>query len=260
LEPSVSLAGGRIATMVQGSTVVRVGAVQLNARLADVDYNLAACERLAGEGARQGAEWIVLPEFFSTAIAFDDRLARAALPTMWENSFYTGGERSDVGIHQVRGLDVGIAMRWEPMRTQIARRLRANVGHLEGGATIADATGPCSPNAAGTRARASSSPTWPSRGPQPRTRSRTGLAASPQRDVGVLVARRAPRRPSLLPSTCPGGRAMNDPRCRRTLPRRAPCGVGVARFSSLFAVFERRRGRRCARLALRMGMSVVGEM
>jgi predicted amidohydrolase len=160
---------------------IRVAAVQLDARLADVDHNLAACERLVDEAARLGAEWIVLPEFFTTAIAFDDRLADAALspdgaatqlllelaarhdavvggsflcrdadghvrnawmtatrdglagrhdkdmPTMWENSFYVGGDPADIGIHEVRGLDAGIAMCWELMRTGTARRLRGNV-------------------------------------------------------------------------------------------------------------------------------------
>ncbi len=59
---------------------MRVAAVQLEARLADVEANLAACERLADEAAAAGAEWIALPEFFTTGIAFDDRLADAALP------------------------------------------------------------------------------------------------------------------------------------------------------------------------------------
>jgi predicted amidohydrolase len=160
---------------------IRVAAVQLDAVLADVEHNLAACERLVGEAAVEGAEWIVLPEFFTTAIAFDDRLAAAALPpdgaatrlllelaarhgavvggsflcrdpdghvrnawitatpaglagrhdkdvpTMWENSFYVGGDPADIGIHEVSGLDVGVAMCWELMRTGTARRLRGKV-------------------------------------------------------------------------------------------------------------------------------------
>ena len=59
---------------------MRVGAVQLEAQLADVDANLAACERLADGAAAAGAEAIVLPEFFTTGIGFDERLADAALP------------------------------------------------------------------------------------------------------------------------------------------------------------------------------------
>jgi predicted amidohydrolase len=59
---------------------VRVAAIQLEARLADVDANLASCERLADDAGRAGAEAIVLPEFFTTGIGFDERLADAALP------------------------------------------------------------------------------------------------------------------------------------------------------------------------------------
>jgi predicted amidohydrolase len=58
---------------------MRVAAVQLEAKLADVDVNLAACERLADQAGRDGAEAIVLPEFFTTGIGFDERLAGAAL-------------------------------------------------------------------------------------------------------------------------------------------------------------------------------------
>jgi predicted amidohydrolase len=59
---------------------MRVAAVQLEAVPADVAANLAACERLAGEAAAQGAEAIVLPEFFSTGIGFLPELVDAALP------------------------------------------------------------------------------------------------------------------------------------------------------------------------------------
>src|SRR5688500_9188558 len=52
----------------------------MEAQLADVDANLAACERLGDEAGRAGAEAIVLPEFFTTGIGFDERLAGAALP------------------------------------------------------------------------------------------------------------------------------------------------------------------------------------
>lgn len=58
---------------------MRVAAVQLEARIADVDANLESCERLGDEAGRQGAEAIVLPEFFSTGIGFVEELAGAAL-------------------------------------------------------------------------------------------------------------------------------------------------------------------------------------
>src|SRR4051794_29125981 len=59
---------------------MRVAAVQLEAVVADVDANLAACERLADAAGAQGAEAIALPEFFSTGIGFVPALAEAALP------------------------------------------------------------------------------------------------------------------------------------------------------------------------------------
>src|SRR3954470_18203209 len=57
---------------------MRAAAIQLETRLADVAANLEACERLASEAAAAGADWIALPEFFTTGVAFDERLADAA--------------------------------------------------------------------------------------------------------------------------------------------------------------------------------------
>jgi predicted amidohydrolase len=59
---------------------VKVAAVQLEPVLGDVAENLRRCESLADEAARRGAELIVLPEFFTTGMAYLDRLADAALP------------------------------------------------------------------------------------------------------------------------------------------------------------------------------------
>ena len=58
---------------------MRVAAVQLEVVVADVPANLAACESLAREAARAGAEAIALPEFFTTGAAFVPELAGAAL-------------------------------------------------------------------------------------------------------------------------------------------------------------------------------------
>jgi len=58
---------------------MRVAAVQLEVALADVRTNLAACESLARDAARDGAEAIALPEFFTTGAAFVPELAGAAL-------------------------------------------------------------------------------------------------------------------------------------------------------------------------------------
>ena len=59
---------------------MRVAAVQLEVALADVPANLAACELLARKAARDGAQAIALPEFFTTGAAFVPELANAALP------------------------------------------------------------------------------------------------------------------------------------------------------------------------------------
>jgi predicted amidohydrolase len=53
------------------------------------------------------------------------------LPTMWENCFYVGG--TDDGVIQVDGSAVGVALCWEFMRTQTARRLRGRVQLVVGG-------------------------------------------------------------------------------------------------------------------------------
>jgi predicted amidohydrolase len=60
--------------------MVLAAAVQLEAVLGDIPTNLAACERLADEAGRAGAEIIALPEFFTTGIGFAPSLATAALP------------------------------------------------------------------------------------------------------------------------------------------------------------------------------------
>lgn len=59
---------------------IRAAAVQLEARLGDVDWNLEQCARLVAEAAREGAEWIVLPEFFPSGAAFRPDLDDRALP------------------------------------------------------------------------------------------------------------------------------------------------------------------------------------
>ncbi|HEX2127909.1 MAG TPA: carbon-nitrogen hydrolase family protein [Solirubrobacterales bacterium] len=166
---------------------MRAAAIQLEAKLADVEENLAMCERLAAEAAEGGAELIVLPEFFSSAIGFAPELASAVrpidgapaellrdlavrhralvggsflardedgevrnafllyepdgslagrhdkdMPTMWENSFYVGGNDDGV-ITTSSGLRLGVALCWELMRTQTPRRLAGRVDIVVGG-------------------------------------------------------------------------------------------------------------------------------
>jgi predicted amidohydrolase len=165
---------------------LRVAAVQLQPQLGVVDANLAACAVFVAQAAADGAQLVVLPEFFTTGMAYlpsmrtgtvsfdgpvthwlveqaarhdialggsflcrdDDGEARNAfvladaggvvgrhdkdLPTMWENAFYVGG--SDDGVIELRdGLRVGVALCWELMRSQTARRLRGRVDLVLGG-------------------------------------------------------------------------------------------------------------------------------
>ena len=59
---------------------MRVAAIQLQTVVGDVDANLAACEKLADIAAKDGAEWIILPEFFTTGMGFVPELAQHSLP------------------------------------------------------------------------------------------------------------------------------------------------------------------------------------
>jgi len=58
---------------------MRCAALQMAPVIGDVDANLEAALRLGDEAGAAGAEWIVLPEFFTTGVAFDERLAGAAI-------------------------------------------------------------------------------------------------------------------------------------------------------------------------------------
>ena len=50
---------------------VRVAAIQIHPKLADVNGNLERAERLIREALSHRAEWIVLPEFFTSGLAYD---------------------------------------------------------------------------------------------------------------------------------------------------------------------------------------------
>jgi predicted amidohydrolase len=62
------------------STKMRVAAIQLEPVIGDVAANLAACQRLADTAAEEGAEWIILPEFFTTGMGFFQDLSQRSLP------------------------------------------------------------------------------------------------------------------------------------------------------------------------------------
>jgi predicted amidohydrolase len=60
------------------SPTIRVAAVQMIAELANVDANLAKAERLVRVAFERGANWVILPEFFSSGMAFNPEMARAS--------------------------------------------------------------------------------------------------------------------------------------------------------------------------------------
>lgn len=256
--------------------MTRIAAIQLEPVLGDVGANLAACERLADEAAAAGAEWIVLPEFFTTGVGFLPELAAAALapdgeatalllalarrhealvggsflcrdadgharnafflatpdgiagrhdkdlPTMWENCFYVGG--ADDGLLGVDGAGVGVALCWELMRTQTARRLRGKVDVVVGGSCWW------------------SIPPWPPRAVTRRleaANARTAAAAAPAfaRLVGAPVVHaahsgpvecRMPASPLTYRGHFQGGALVSDARGRVLARRDAGEGAGVA--------------------------------
>lgn len=60
--------------------MLRVAAVQLEPVIGDVEANLDASQRLVRRAAREGAQWVLLPEFFTTGMGFLPALATTALP------------------------------------------------------------------------------------------------------------------------------------------------------------------------------------
>ena len=56
---------------------VRVAAIQLAVRLGDSSANMVSCERLAQSAVQEGAQWIALPEFFTTGVAWEPKIADA---------------------------------------------------------------------------------------------------------------------------------------------------------------------------------------
>jgi predicted amidohydrolase len=68
----VGVAATGVATIARAAhRPVRAAAIQLHPTLADVSANLERAERLIRDAIGQRAEWIVLPEFFTSGLAFD---------------------------------------------------------------------------------------------------------------------------------------------------------------------------------------------
>ena len=59
---------------------IQIAAIQMRARVGDVAGNLSHAESLVREAFRRGAEWVILPEFFTSAGAFAPSMLSAWLP------------------------------------------------------------------------------------------------------------------------------------------------------------------------------------
>jgi predicted amidohydrolase len=168
----------------------------MRAEVGAVADNLSHAESLAREAFRRGAEWVILPEFFTCPAAFAPavlsawlplegpalemlrKLAREHggvvggsflaksggdcfnsfllafpdgryhrhdkdLPTMWEGGYYVGG--SDDGVLATPAGPVGVALCWELIRSQTARRLLGKVDLVVGGSCWWDLRQPVPP-------------------------------------------------------------------------------------------------------------------
>lgn len=59
---------------------MRAAALQIEAEVGNIDANLEMCEYQAGGAAAAGADWIILPEFFSSGVGYLPQLAQNAPP------------------------------------------------------------------------------------------------------------------------------------------------------------------------------------
>ncbi len=62
------------------ATTLRVAAVQMEAAVGNVEANLEKAHQLVCRAFDQGAEWIILPEFFTSAVAFHPKMLDADRP------------------------------------------------------------------------------------------------------------------------------------------------------------------------------------
>lgn len=184
-QPTVATADDAERTPASDSRL-RVAAIQMTPKLADVDANLAQAEQLVREATRKGAQWIVLPEMFTSAAAFHEDMVTAIrplngapaqllrdlaregnvvvggsflandggrvfntfllvlpdgttyrhdkdFPTYWETCYYEKG--SDDGVLSTPAGPVGVALCWEMVRSDTARRLLGKIRLLLTGST-----------------------------------------------------------------------------------------------------------------------------
>lgn len=78
---NVAVAGHQVGPAGKGgSSRLRVAAIQMVPKLGDVQANLNQAEHLCRQALRQGAQWIVLPEMFTSAAAFHPDMLLAIQP------------------------------------------------------------------------------------------------------------------------------------------------------------------------------------
>ncbi|MEJ2361221.1 MAG: carbon-nitrogen hydrolase family protein [Gammaproteobacteria bacterium] len=75
---TAQIAGAKIAQ--QPRKRIHAAAIQMVPKLGDLRWNLNQAERLIQRATRQGAQWIILPEMFTSAAAFHDNMLKAIQP------------------------------------------------------------------------------------------------------------------------------------------------------------------------------------
>lgn len=66
-----------------GGELVKIAAIQLNANFANIKSNLIQSERYVRQAALSGAELILLPEFFTSAIGFSEQMLNVAIQSKY---------------------------------------------------------------------------------------------------------------------------------------------------------------------------------
>ena len=69
-----------IYNIIKQDSIMKVAAVQMKAVLGDVAVNLKKARALAEAAIREGARWVILPEFFTTAAGFSKKMHNGAIP------------------------------------------------------------------------------------------------------------------------------------------------------------------------------------
>lgn len=67
--------------MSEVNTIIRMAAIQMCADFGEVDANLDRAERLVRNAFAQDAHWVILPEFFTSAMGFHPKMLDAARPS-----------------------------------------------------------------------------------------------------------------------------------------------------------------------------------